>query len=411
MLAGGREGPPGDATAFVAHAEARAADARALMARIAGTSGSDGAAPGAPSLDALTRAVEPGRALLVYELADPRSSVWAVTSAGWRRFELPAGDAIAAKIDTLRALLVKPDLAVSPEAQRLERRLYMMLLASPEPLFRAKLALTIVPDGALWLLPFETLLTVEPELKKEPPKHGYVIERWSVAYAMSAAAGAPPPSAGVLGGVLALGDPLYERGDEAGDGPTLPALPKTAAELAAVDQQARGRERVALVGADATRERLMAEPLLADAGVIHLATHTVAVDAEPERSGLWLATDGRDGPTHLSARDIMKLDLRARLVALTECETSDVGPDAGRGLRALAGAFFDAGAKQVMPSLWKPIDRSTGLLLDRFYRDYLRKGFTAPDALADAKRQMLKKPETRSPFLWAPLVVIEGGAP
>ena len=59
-------------------------------------------------------------------------------------------------------------------------------------------------------------------------------------------------------------------------------------------------------------------------------------------------------------------------------------------------------------SLWKPIDRTTGVLLDRFYRDYLRKDRSAPEALAEAKRQMLKKSETRSPFLWAPLVVIEG---
>jgi CHAT domain-containing protein len=304
-------------------------------------------------------------------------------------------------------MLARPDLAMSLQAQRSARRLYMMLVASAEPLLRGKEELAIAPDGALWLLPFETLLAIEPNDRGQVPKGGYLIERWSVVYAVSAAAGVLPPPTDILGGVVALGDPLYARPAAPG-GTSLPALPKSALELAVLDQQARGRERVALVGAEASRGRLLSEPLLADAGVIHLATHAVAADSDPARSGLWLAAEDETGPGHLRVAEIAELRLRARLVALTQCETPDAGEHAGRGVRSLAGAFHRAGVWQVMLSQWKPLDRSSGTLLDRFYRDYLRRGRTAPAALAEAKRQLIRKVETRSPFLWAPLVVIEG---
>lgn len=410
--AGGSAGPA-DAAQFTEAGRARAAAWRELLADMtAGGAGSTNVSAlerEVPSPDSLRRRIEPDRALLVYRLGTPHTSLWVVTREGWRRFELPEAAAIEGRIDTLRQLIVRPDLAVSLQAQRSARRLYMMLVASAEPMIRTKREIAIVPDGALWLLPFETLLALEPTLEGRVPKRGYLIERWSVAYAVSAEAGVAPPPRDVLGGVLALGDPLYANPDAPEAAAPVPPLPKTALELAVLDQQARSREGVTLVGTQATRARLLGEPLLADAGVVHLATHAVAVDDDPARSGLWLAAGEDDGPGHLRARDIAGLELRARLVTLTQCETaSEVGPHAGRGVRALAGAFFAAGAQQVMLSLWKPVDRTTGLMLDRFYRDYLRRGRTAPEALADAKRQMLRKNETRSPFLWGPLVVIEG---
>jgi len=400
-----------DAAAFVEAERARAATGRELLARIAPERDAPGGAapdPAVPSLDSLRGRIGPDRALLVYRLGTPHTSLWAVTREGWRRFDLPEAAAIEARIDTLRERIVRPDLAVSLQAQRSARRLYMMLVASVEPMLREKREIAIVPDGALWLLPFETLLALEPTAEGRVPRRGYLIERWSVAYAVSAEAAAAPPPRDILGGVLALGDPLYANLEAPGGEAPVPALPGTAFELAVLDQQARGRENVTLVGTEATRARLLSEPLFADAGVIHLATHAIAVDDDPERSGLWLAAGEDDGPGHLKAADIAGLELRARLVALTQCETSDVGAHAGRGVLTLTGAFFAAGAQQVMLSLWKPIDRSNGVLLDRFYRDYLRKGHSAPEALAEAKRLLLRKPETRSPFLWASLVVVEG---
>lgn len=411
-VAAGAAGTAADAAALLALERERAAADRALFEPL-GAAPERQAGPALPAddaaaaawLDALRARIAPAGALLIYRHAEPATRLWALTREGWWTFDLPSGAAIESKADTLRTMLRRRDLATSEPALRAARRLYMMLISSAEPVLRGKRDLTIVAGGPLALLPFETLLTREPE-KAGTPKTGWLVERWTVTYATSAEAGAQPEGAPLLGGVLALGDPLFGPPEEGGV-PIAP-LPKSAIELAMLDQQARARERVALVGAEASRARLLSEPLLADAGVIHLATHAEARDADPERSGLWLAAGDDGAPAYLTVEDVLALDLRARVVALTQCETRDGGTASGAGLRALSGAFLRAGAEHVVMSTWKPLERASAVLIDRFYRDLLRRDRPVAEALAEAKRQMIKRAETRSPFLWAPLVVIEG---
>jgi len=365
--------------------------------------------PAALGIDALRARLDGSTAVLVYHLGESESRMWAITKTSASTYRLPARAEIEAMEDTLLGELARADRAASPLALHAGRRLYMMLVASAESVIRPKQSLVIVPDGPLRLLPFETLLTMEPTHKGMPPRGGYVVERYEVSYALAASVAAPWPMTDRHGGIVALGDPYFPRGSDRG-GPELAPVPGTAAELAALDLQAGSREISVLAGKEASRTRLFADPLLADAQVLHLATHTVAFDADPERSGLWLASDDGAGPGYLSVDDILRLDLRASLVTLSACETNLETSGGGRGLAALEGAFAAAGAERVMISLWKVNDRTTAALLDRFYRERLRKQRSAAAALAIAKRQMIHKPETRSPYKWAMFVVVQGRA-
>jgi CHAT domain-containing protein len=397
---------PAEAAAFADAERARAAGLAAIFADAPVAAGR--VLPPVPALDTLRAQIEPHHALLVYALAEPATALWVVTRARATRVDLPGAAEITAHIDTLRRNLERPDRARSKEAQHAARRLYMMLVSSAEPLLGGITDLAIVPDGALHLLPFEALLATEPDGKGRVPKRGYLVERYDVSYALSAAAAAAPRSPGRRGGVVALGDPLFEIAGEPHAGPSLEALPNTAAELASLDLQARGREMRTLVGADATRAALLGDPLLADAAVIHLATHAIALDEEPLRSGLWLASDGTTGPGFVSVRDLLVLDLRAGLVTLSACEMAAVGPGAGNGVRAFTQGFAEAGVPRVVLTQWKVGQRATALLLERFYRDVLRKDRPAAAALSEAKRQMIRKSETSSPHLWAPFVLYRG---
>jgi CHAT domain-containing protein len=367
--------------------------------------------PRALGIDALRERLDGSTAVLVYHLGGSESRMWAITKAGASTYRLPPRVEIEAMEDTLLSELGRADRAASPLALHAGRRLYMMLVASAESVIRSKQSLVIVPDGPLALLPFETLLTMEPTQHGEPPRGGYVIERYDVSYALAASVAAPWPTTDKHGGIVALGDPYFPRASGDRGGPELAPLPGTAAELAALDLQSRGREISVLAGKEASRARLFTDPLLADAQVLHLATHAVAFDADPDRSGLWLASDDGSGPGYLSVDDILRLDLRASLVTLSACETNLETSGGGRGLRALESAFAAAGAERVMISLWKVNDRTTAALLERFYRERLRKQRSAAAALALAKRQMIRKPETRSPYKWAMFVVVQGRAP
>ena len=59
-----------------------------------------------------------------------------------------------------------------------------------------------------------------------------------------------------------------------------------------------------------------------------------------------------------------------------------------------------------MVSLWKVNDRSTAQLMETFYRRLLRDDAPGAVALAQAKRTLLRSPETHSPFYWAPFVLV-----
>jgi CHAT domain-containing protein len=154
---------------------------------------------------------------------------------------------------------------------------------------------------------------------------------------------------------------------------------------------------------------LLALPSLGTARVIHVATHGEANESEPSRSGLWLAapTDSA-APGFLSVGDIAGLKLSADLVTLSACETGVGRLERGEGVIGLTRAFLASGARGVVVSLWPVNDRSTARLMETFYESLLKKKRGAAESLADARRKLLGEAETRSPFYWAPFVLVGG---
>jgi CHAT domain-containing protein len=69
-------------------------------------------------------------------------------------------------------------------------------------------------------------------------------------------------------------------------------------------------------------------------------------------------------------------------------------------LVGFAWAFFQAGARNVVTSLWDANDASTTQLMDRFYRG-VENHQPYASALRDAKLWMLQS-KYRKPYYWAP---------
>jgi CHAT domain-containing protein len=65
-----------------------------------------------------------------------------------------------------------------------------------------------------------------------------------------------------------------------------------------------------------------------------------------------------------------------------------------------------AGARSVVVSLWSVNDASTASLMRAFYTPLLTGGESRTQALAEAKRALIRSDATRSPFHWAPFVLI-----
>ncbi len=144
---------------------------------------------------------------------------------------------------------------------------------------------------------------------------------------------------------------------------------------------ARLFQTTALCDAAVTKEAIRKG--LAEANYIHFACHGEFRRDEPRKSAL-LLSEGQS----LSLAEIVgttRLD-QALLVTLSACETgiSDVRRSSDEFLGLPAG-FLEAGAAVVVGSLWLVDDRSTALLMERFYHNHLEKGMTLPAALREAQ--------------------------
>jgi len=66
----------------------------------------------------------------------------------------------------------------------------------------------------------------------------------------------------------------------------------------------------------------------------------------------------------------------------------------------LASAFFYAGAKSIVTTLWSINDASTKTVMGSFYQ-HLQEGATKGEALRQAKLEYITQADDPNPFFWA----------
>jgi CHAT domain-containing protein/tetratricopeptide (TPR) repeat protein len=220
----------------------------------------------------------------------------------------------------------------------------------------------LLPQGWLRLLPLHAAWRTVEGSKR------FFLDDWTVAYAPSCfvlAAGRKRLTESRRQGraLLAISDPTRN-------------LPYTTEEVKAL--AGLFQSPTILEGPDAdVNAVLQAAP---GSQYLHLACHGFYDWRDPMQSGLLLAAGQR-----LTLSDIIaRLDLSAsRLVTVSACETgitdTEQAPDEFVGLQA---GFLQAGAPVVLSSLWAVNDRSTELLMSRFYQNLF--GSSGKNSLAPA---------------------------
>ena len=173
---------------------------------------------------------------------------------------------------------------------------------------------------------------------------------------------------------------------------------------------------------EATPEAVLSH--IKDANIIHFACHGHFVTDEPGKSFLELAPP-EPGPQFepasterliylhkhgITLEDIFKdLNLpNAFLVVLSACESGKVsfGNSADEYIGLSAG-FIYAGARFVIASLWAVNDRSTCLLMEKFYDFLITEKKSVPVALRDAQIWLRDEHEQYNhPYYWAGFQVI-----
>lgn len=290
--------------------------------------------------------------------------------------------AVEGRIAAFRDAIATRDIAYRSDAAAL----YRVLIGPFERQCKPGTSLLLVPDGLLWNIPFAALVT---------PRGKHLIEEHSLSYTPSLTALHALQSRKRLtepeAELLAAGAPLL--GSFAG---TLPALETSAAE---VRQIAPLYSKAAvLTGREATKQRWIREA--PRHRILHLSTHGVLNAANPLYSYLIL-TDGL-----LESREILRLSLRADLAVLSACETSRSKADTGEGLVGLTWAFLAAGASTAITSQWKVDAAGTTQLMTSLHRSLHQANVRRDQALQRAATELMRRPEYRHPFYWAPFLVV-----
>lgn len=113
---------------------------------------------------------------------------------------------------------------------------------------------------------------------------------------------------------------------------------------------------------------------------------------------------GIDDDGRLEVHEILGLNVRARLVFLSGCETGQgiawsTEFEEGDDYATLDRAFLYAGAGAVVATLWRVEDEHAAEFAGHFYTQ--ARLSRPPEALAAAQRRMLKGGGSSSPFYWA----------
>ena len=356
----------------------------------------------------------------------------------WSVVDLGPAAPIERAVHDLRRALARPDTReYTDRAAALARLVWAPLHGALGP----RRNLMIAPDGKLHLVPFAVL----PDAAGDP-----LLTHHQMVYLNSGREllRAPRPAL-VLGPPMGLGCPQYDAhvAAPAATGPAAPLhfrpLSGTKAELESLVGILPRLQ--AAFGSQAT-ERLLKR--VRRPSILHIATHGFFLDRpavlpagvrglkrreEPAptpnqlppdfqiyqhpflRCGLafaganHFAAGGEDGV--LTALEAAGLDLLGtQLVVLSACDTGVGEAVQGEGVFGLRRAFYIAGARTLVVSLWKVHDQATQQLMTGFYRN-LKNGQGKATALRNAQLSLRKQREWRHPFFWAGFIVSGDSGP
>ncbi|MDA9808615.1 CHAT domain-containing protein, partial [Flavobacteriales bacterium] len=108
--------------------------------------------------------------------------------------------------------------------------------------------------------------------------------------------------------------------------------------------------------------------------------------------------------TSLEARELNFSE--TELVVLSACETGVGSFVSGEGVYGLQRSILEAGAENVIMSLWKVDDIATQMLMTTFYTNWIEKGMTKRESLKQAQMTIKNTEGYSSPYYWGAFVLI-----
>ncbi|ANM29841.1 hypothetical protein ABI59_10010 [Acidobacteria bacterium Mor1] len=359
--------------------------------------------PQIPDLESVRAALEPGEALISYQLppsSEGSSWAWVIDRASVRTVQLPV-EGIERTLGLYLGFVSRRDGAETAASDALSAALIAPVLRHvPMGVSR----LTVIPDGRLHGLPFAAL-PIEPG---GPP----LALTYSLSFAGSIGERVRQSDEALLPravlGIAGAGRPGRQ---DAMRGEADPIWPESTWTPLAWAQREVARVVTRLGGdsllLDADSPPSAWEGLdLRRFGVLHLASHAVSNHEHPQRSAVLIPARSPEDDGLLQPREIAHLDLDDTLVVLAACSSAGGPGVRGGGPLSLARSFLAAGAPAVIGTLWPVRDDEAARFSELFY-DRFAAGEPAQKALNETQQALLGQDVPAAD--WAAFVLIGDG--
>jgi CHAT domain-containing protein len=264
--------------------------------------------------------------------------------------------------------------------------------------------ITIVPDGILGYIPFETL--VKTKQKNATFKNmAYLIKDKTIHYAYSVTILKDSntkhhPTKGYGGFAAHYKGKTNSKTRLAFRNEPTP-LPNAAKEITTVAKITKGEAHL-----NKTATEAYFKTVAHQYQILHFAMHGLFNDKSPLFSHLlFTQTSNTKEDNQLNALEIYNLNLNADLSILSACNTGIGTIRKGEGVLSLARAFAYAGCPSVVMSLWNVPDAATQDLMISFI-EHIKAHQPQHEALRTAKLAYLKQQDAlfAHPMFWAGFV-------
>ncbi len=268
----------------------------------------------------------------------------------------------------------------------------------------------IAPDGPLVQIPFESLV-IDKEKDWANPK-AYLLTKYAISYIYFCGQLLRNQDPDLINYVTTYGIEYDEH--------TLSYMKKTFGDTSNIiqsqkfrstdfttlyfaDDEAKEVSKIfggkCYTNRDATKSTFLKEAGLSD--LIHISAHSFVDNEFPENSCIIFNKTQKEKENLLTLIDIYKLNLDAKLVTLSACNTFFGYNLEGEGLMSLARSFIESGADGVVGSYWSVPDEVSKSFMEIFYNN-LKKGHSKSEALRNTKIEYLTNDEISNPFFRSP---------
>ncbi|MGZ2369196.1 CHAT domain-containing protein [Ancylomarina sp. YFZ004] len=291
-------------------------------------------------------------------------------------------------------------------------KLYLFMLEPYEDVIRNK-HLIIVPEGKLAYVPFGVLLKEKGDPESLNYRNlDYLIRHNPISYQNSATIAYKRPKKGFYlssGKRLLAFAPSYDNVSDSilvtrqVHNNKLYPLPGAKLEVENISKIFAGKTYIDELASE-TNFKKNAE----DYDILHLAMHTILDNDNPMYSKLvFTQTDDSLNDGLLNTHEIYNMNLKARMVVLSACNSGDGKFLKGEGVMSLARGFFYSGCPSLIMTLWTVEDLSGASLMSSFYK-YLAQSFPKDVALQQAKLEYLETADALKshPYFWSGYVAI-----